>query len=110
MSPDAWAAIGVAVTAIAGVMTTIIVEGGRTRRALLRIGLSVEDAADAGRSAASNSLPVSNGAIPEILRRLQCVQATQERTIARMDAQRGALDRLGGQLLDHIATHDRRST
>lgn len=125
LSPEAWAFLTAMVGGLVAIVTTQIVQGQTTRRALLEakqeqvaktetVGRQVARSAEAAELAVQNTAAVSNGTVPRILRHLEDqggmlvriatqvdqLSAASGRTVAR-------LDQTTGQLMDHLADHAR---
>jgi len=125
MSGEAWGFLGILAGGLVTIITTMIIQGQTTRRALLEAqalntvktetaGRSADRAAEAATLAAQNTTSVSNGTIPKIVRHLEDQGGMLVRLTAQMDQVVGAqgrteerLDRTTGTLIGHLADHAR---
>jgi uncharacterized protein YlxW (UPF0749 family) len=78
----AWPAIGSVLIALVGIITTMLVERGKTQRTLIAEIRAVHAVAQEAREMAR---PVSNGAVPAIVDSLDAIQRVNSRLETRFD-------------------------
>lgn len=116
MTPEAWTFFGLAVTAVAGVATTVVIQSFTTKRAMLeelrknaektdKAASAAESAAGSAGSAAESAAvtvqqtrSISNGTVPGIVRRLDEHGELLRRIL---DDQREQRTLIVGHLADH---------
>jgi hypothetical protein len=125
MSPEGWAFLTAIVGGLVAIVTTQVIQSNTTRRTLLEhqqvtnaraetAGRLALRGAEAAELAATNSQPVSNGAVPKILRYLEDQGGMLVRLTTQVDQLAQAsdrtvqrLDQTTGAVMGHLADHAR---